>query len=640
MDQFYSSNVEDLSIVPREEFQEVVNLLRKGEIVLWAGSGLSLCAGYPTSDDIIETIMSKVPQDQKYFFKESSLKEIAEEYETLFDRTQLNEILIELFRIEPKSQKYHEILPLIPQLKSIITTNYDTLFERVYGDLLKVIVTNEDVVASKNKQRIQLLKIHGTIEQPETIRITTSDYQAFFNEEQSRNPLWTEIKSLCTKNSILFIGYSLKDSDVKYLIYQILDQLKDSHKEIFLISPDVPEHTIRDLNKKYQITYINKSGEEALSELISEIDKHLIVDFSSGLISTEDYQLSLKLRGLVTTVTRKTDGNIIALNTSIESEQQKPTGVKYQIDDEALRGKFQDFLAGKSDTTFEISSENTKGRVSFSFEDTGFQFPDYFDRYHVTITHQPQREYRTTIRIKGTDISFPDLVAKVYRLNAFLISRITHPQFEITIKIHQKNREKSKLSIKYNWDRSPIRSYPILKMLHSWVSGNDLIILNQETGKQFSIPIKNVGIPKDEIERIKAGFNFLSDLIKIQDYFGISFQNIDEISEEDFQSMRLLLGIISNTTEYTSFVSATLESYDTALFSKMLNEESPLLEINGKKDIHLFSQAIPIKSKVIITDAYIENAELIQQQIQKGVKEINIIIKSRLGDIPIIFDKS
>lgn len=214
-----------------KEFELLLNLLRNGEIVLWAGSGLSFYAGYPTSDDIVNEILSRVSEEQRTFFKDQSLKEVAEEYEKLFGRVKLNEILTELFRIEPKAMTYHEKLRLIPQLKTIITTNYDTLFERIYKESSNVIVTNEDLVTS-NHNNIQLLKIHGTIEKPDTIKITSSDYQTFFNEEQSRNPLWTEIKSICTRNSILFVGYSLQDSDVKYIMYQILNQLKGSHKDI------------------------------------------------------------------------------------------------------------------------------------------------------------------------------------------------------------------------------------------------------------------------------------------------------------------------------------------------------------------------------------------------------------------------
>jgi len=624
--------------VSSKEIDEVLNLLRKGEIVLWAGSGLSIYAGYPTTDDIVKAIMSKVLREQRKFFREQSLKEITEEYEKLIGRIKLNEILIELFQIEPKSLIYHKNFPLIPQLKTIITTNYDTLFERVYGESLKVIVTNEDLVKSTHGQKVQLLKIHGTIEQPETIRITSSDYQTFFNEEQSRNPLWTEIKSICTKNSILFVGYSLQDSDVKYLIYQILNQLKGSHKEIYLIAPKMPDHTIRDLNTKYDVIYLDKSGEELISELIRGIYGHLIEDFYSGLISIEDYQKSLEFQAIKSTITRESSGNVV-LDARKGTDPEKPTEVKYQIEDETLRGMFQDFLAGKSGTSFEISSDDSKGGVSFSIADTGFQFPFSYDRFHLTITCHPLKEYRTTIRIKDTDIIIPELTTNVYILDEFLISKITHPQFELTIKLHQKIREKSKFSITYRWDCSPIQSYYLLKMLYSWVKGNDMIILNQETGEQFSIPIATVDLPKIEIDRIKAIFKLLSDLMKIQDYFGIAFRKIVEINEQDFRNIDFLLRIINGEKAFAESITSTLKSYDTALLSKILIEEAPLLEINGSKDVQLFDQRIPIKSKATINAAYVENPELILQEIQKGIKEIKFVIKSRSGKIPVIFDK-
>jgi len=626
--------------LPSEEFGELVNQLRKGEIVLWVGSGLSLYAGYPTADDIVKTIMSKVPGEQRTFFKDQSLKEVAEQYEKLFNREKLNEILIELFQIEPQSLIFHKNFPLIPQLKTIITTNYDTLFEQIYKELLKVIVTNDDLVTS-NHNKIQLLKIHGTIDKLDTIKITSSDYQIFFNEEQSRNPLWTEIKSICTKNSVLFIGYSLQDSDVIYVIFQILNQLKDSRKDIFFIAPKIPEHEIRDLSNKYNIKYIDKTGEELISELINEINRHLLEDFYLGNISIEDYQHSIKLRGIKSTITKDSSGNIF-LDGRIESDSEKPTHIQYKIEDSNLRGKLQELLEGKSGTSFEISSEDSEGEVSFSIKDTGFQFPFSYDphyRYHYTITRRPLKEYATTIRIKGTDIIFQNLPTKAYYLDEFLVSEITHPQFKLTIKLHQRIKAKSKFHITYQWDGSPIQSYNLMKMLYSWVTGSDMVLINLETGNIFTIPVTDVNLPRIETDRIKAIFKLLSDLIKIQDYFGIIFRKIVEIYEEDIRKIGFLLQIISGKKAFAEGITATLKSYDIALLSKILIEGAPVMEINGCEDVELFEQKMPIKSNAVINNAYIENSEFILQQIQKGINDIKIVIKSRSGRIPVIFNK-
>lgn len=620
-----------------KEFEAIVNLLRKGEIVLWAGSGLSIYAGYPKAEDIVKAIMLKVPKEQKRFFKDQSLKEITEEYEKLFGRKKLNEILIELFEIEPKSLLHHEKLPLIPQLKTIVTTNYDILFERVYRESLKVIVTNDDLVTSNPKQKIELLKIHGTIEQPESIKITTSDYQAFFNEELAKNPLWTEIKSICTRNAILFIGYSLQDSDVKYIIYQILHQLKDSHKEIFLIAPNIPEHTIRDLYNQYHVIYLDKTGEELISDLINELDLHLVEDLMSGYISVDEYQTSLKLRGINSTITKGPQDNIVLEASKIDSKG--PTEIKYQIDDRDLHERFQEFIAGESDVSFEMDSQVTRQGVQLSIKDIGFQFPGPFDSGHFTITLRPWKEYKTTIRLKNTDIIISDLSTKIYLMGEFLISKIYHPQFELTIKLHQKHREKSKFSFNYQWDCSPIRSYPLLKMLYLWVTGHDIIILNQETGEQFNFPVASVDLPKTEISRIKSGFKFFSDVMKIQDNFGINLQKVVNITEEDFKSIDFLLRVINGENAFAENITSTLKSYDTALLSKILIKESSLVEINGNRDILLFNQIIPVKYKIIINDAYTENPKFILEQMQNGIEEIKIVIKSRSGKIPIIFEK-
>ena len=58
--------------------------------------------------------------------------EVAYKYELINGRKQLIEFLSQIIEATPFSdEKWHKELALIPHIKTIITTNYDNLFEKI-----------------------------------------------------------------------------------------------------------------------------------------------------------------------------------------------------------------------------------------------------------------------------------------------------------------------------------------------------------------------------------------------------------------------------------------------------------------------------------------------------------------------------
>ena len=106
------------------------------------------------------------------------------------------------------------ILNLAPS--HIITTNYDKLIENcknIQKDNYEVIIYDKDLLnATKNSY---IIKMHGDIDNPETIVLKESDYLEY---TQKHVLIEMFIKSLLTDHTILFLGYSLNDYNVKLII--------------------------------------------------------------------------------------------------------------------------------------------------------------------------------------------------------------------------------------------------------------------------------------------------------------------------------------------------------------------------------------------------------------------------------------
>ena len=190
-----------------DDFDEIISKMRRGELILWVGSGFSNLAGYPTGSQLTKTIKDKLnPDEKQYFDNKFNFDEVAEEFVQLRSRKELEFIIHEVFKQVPTDLTHHKMISEIPQLQIIITTNYDKSFEYTYkNDIFPIIRDKDFPTITRNK--ISLYKIHGDIELPDSMIITKSDYRDYYDSGKE-DLIWNEIKSLVSKYSILFIGYS------------------------------------------------------------------------------------------------------------------------------------------------------------------------------------------------------------------------------------------------------------------------------------------------------------------------------------------------------------------------------------------------------------------------------------------------
>jgi hypothetical protein len=105
----------------------------------------------------------------------------------------------------------HEALVDLP-IREVFTTNYDRLIELAYGRWgvdIAVSVTPEQFLSHEVKRtQPHLIKLHGDIDQPETIVLTRDDYA---NSRLARAELFRHFEQHARFSSFLFVGFSLRD---------------------------------------------------------------------------------------------------------------------------------------------------------------------------------------------------------------------------------------------------------------------------------------------------------------------------------------------------------------------------------------------------------------------------------------------
>jgi SIR2-like domain len=266
------------------------NLIRREEVVLWAGAGLSIAAGYPSGNQLKTLLFDSLNiQEQQVVKHEAmSLSEFAEEYCRL-KRGDRNALLTEVKRIfesiRVSHSASHQVISTIPHFQTIITTNYDDLFERAYGSNIQVFVKETDV-AALDKSKVQLLKVHGDFFDHASMILTSSDYVNFFASNSLQSVLWAMVRERMASNAVCFVGYSLDDYNTRAMVEAMARAMGTHNRERFFVAPGQPSHKVADLERR-GIKYIDQDADSFFSELLTVLKRNILNDFHERRVSPE-----------------------------------------------------------------------------------------------------------------------------------------------------------------------------------------------------------------------------------------------------------------------------------------------------------------------------------------------------------------
>lgn len=275
-------NIKDIEIFKElnatkyaKEIEVLAEELRDGKLIIFVGAGVSMNSKLPSWNELIRDYAEKLgmikENEQRSFNGEETL-EIPEIYYDKFGKIKYYEILEKRFNAREYSpNSIHKTLKKM-NLNYIIITNYDKLIEDEFENkkIYDIITKDNELPYSKTNKAI--IKMHGDLKN-RNIVLKKSDYD---NYEKNFPLISTFIKGLFTSNTILFIGYSLNDVNVKDIINWISEILEDDFRKVYLV--DFQENNIL-LEEKYKknelvnrisLDIIN-NREETLKNFLEEI---------------------------------------------------------------------------------------------------------------------------------------------------------------------------------------------------------------------------------------------------------------------------------------------------------------------------------------------------------------------------------
>lgn len=150
-----------------------------------------------------------------------SLKKASEEGIDPFKQRIAN-IFLTLKRKSECEEEIEWFSKMLIKARMVLTTNYDTFIEECFNSVntsVQVHVGNKGLF-QKTEDYGELYKIHGSVDDVNTISITKEDYQ---NNEKKSALIDAKILSNLTESPIIFLGYSLTDQNVQKLLNSFVE---------------------------------------------------------------------------------------------------------------------------------------------------------------------------------------------------------------------------------------------------------------------------------------------------------------------------------------------------------------------------------------------------------------------------------
>jgi len=201
----------------------LVSTVRERRAILFVGAGVSMNLGLPSFRQLVSHIGEELGFDADIFHTFGDYQSLAEYY--VLDRRigPLRSWMDRSWHPDSINIKDSEVHRLIVELNFplIYTTNYDRWLERAHeahGRTVHKVASVGDLVKLKAGAATEIIKFHGDFDDDASIVLTESSY---FQRMSFETPLDIRLRSDSLARPLIFIGYSITDPNIRYLLYKL-----------------------------------------------------------------------------------------------------------------------------------------------------------------------------------------------------------------------------------------------------------------------------------------------------------------------------------------------------------------------------------------------------------------------------------
>lgn len=258
----------------------LIQAYRSRTLLLFVGAGVSMPLGLPSWRHLVDHMAKELGFDPDIYETFGSNLTLAEFYRVT--KGQIGPLRSWMDRewhsssIDISKSRVHELIAKA-DFDLIYTTNYDRWLERAF-DHYKIPysrIAGVSDLALINKDKTQIVKFHGDFDDDTSIVL---DETSYFDRLEFESPLDIKFRSDVLGRSVLFIGYSLSDINIRYLFYRLANIWKKSSRSlsqpksfIFSIRPNAIQEAVLAQWNIEMIVSQSDNPETGLIELLEQL---------------------------------------------------------------------------------------------------------------------------------------------------------------------------------------------------------------------------------------------------------------------------------------------------------------------------------------------------------------------------------
>jgi hypothetical protein len=276
--------------------KEITRASKFGKLVFFIGAGLSKLSGYPTWSELVDKYYIEIHGKKKTTdYSSDDFLQVPQIYFDVKEENGYDNIIEKVFSVNVSPNPIHyKILALNPV--HIITTNYDNLIEKTCwqrGKYYSHISAEEDVAEASSTR--YLLKAHGDFSRGYKGKYVVLKESDYLDYERNYPLISNLMKTIMATNTILFIGYGLRDYNINLLLNWVKHLQKEGYNKPFFIStdPNPIEDSIKIYYEKKGLRIIDSTSlietekNDYLQRYSTVMDK-LIESCDNDNLSTDD----------------------------------------------------------------------------------------------------------------------------------------------------------------------------------------------------------------------------------------------------------------------------------------------------------------------------------------------------------------
>jgi len=242
--------------------KDLIDQLQSGSVTPFIGSGFSIPSGVPSWLSLLNGLVDELGEhpiaaEIRELLDDGDLSSIAAPalYKLLSSEFALRQYVQQRLGQPWKPNQYHAALASLPS-DVVITTNWDNLIERTYEDAginIHKIWTDAHLAHFNARQSVQVIKIHGTLDDISSIVFTQDQYE---NYRSGHKYLYNFLSNSMLTETFLFLGFSLNDPNVRSLLEAIASDLEGIPRQHYAVLTE-PDRATKETLKRLGVHVIN-----------------------------------------------------------------------------------------------------------------------------------------------------------------------------------------------------------------------------------------------------------------------------------------------------------------------------------------------------------------------------------------------